>query len=276
MYAPRQFRRIAAAFAAFALAATAAWAGPLPEALAPERPLRNAVIFLVVLLIWLLLKSATVALALAGGAAMPALTRAGRGYLTVSPIKCFFVGLVNFLFVLLLGVVILGAKDASSLLCLLLFLAWLLFLSPRGTRRRLQRRWVFWVAAVVVLLILIASVGEPVNSPAKKALRGVIFGPLGLLVLTTLFLASLYSRAFVHQLLGARLTGEPLDVEGPPNVSAQLRGGATFELATLVPIAGAVVAGIVTLAAFGALILAVMSRRQRGAVEPAASPIEEK
>lgn len=85
---------------------------------------------------------------------------------------------------------------------------------------------------------------------------------LGVVLLIALSAGLLSARTLVYQKIGVRLVGDLSDPESPPTARAHFCGGATLELAFLVPFLGQVTMVLVTLTTFGALTLAALGRKR--------------
>jgi len=97
---------------ALVLFAQTAWAGPIARAAAnePRRSLAMLGGFLVLALLVLIGKAATVAFALCASSLWPDLFRASRGMLATSPVKSFFIGLVDIALALLVAYALIALK----------------------------------------------------------------------------------------------------------------------------------------------------------------------
>jgi hypothetical protein len=248
-----------AGLGAFLLLARRAPAGPTPEQAAQTAQAVHVLALSVgvllatfsVIALVLILKAAAIALAIAASEIAPRPFRRGRDLFGLSPVKAFFVGLVNFLFAAFVAGLLLRNLPAGALGALFLGILFLLFYYYAGRSRLLSGRGLL----VIVGLVLFVGFAS-----------GRDKGAAGWLVLIALAVLLTASRAVAYQWLGVRLVGEIVDPDRLSSLRARLWGGAVTELALLLPL---VVPGfLVAMTAFGALLLALLSGRR--AVVPAA------
>ena len=139
-----------------------AWAGPAERAAAdPRRSLGIGLGILLFAVLAVLTKAAAIAFNLCAAHVTPALFRKGRDVLAASPVKSFFVGLVNIVLVSIVGFA-LANQNVTRLLGLLLLAALLLVLVVSRT--------------LVYQLLGTRLVGEPIPPEGLPSCRAHCWG----------------------------------------------------------------------------------------------------
>jgi len=108
-----------------------AWAGEAARGEDARRWLLGSSILLLILVLMAIYKAAMVAFNLCASELKPALFCKGRTILAASPVKSFFVGLVNFILAWIIGVALIKTKVAGILGVLLLIALWLVLVVSR-------------------------------------------------------------------------------------------------------------------------------------------------
>ena len=139
-----------------------AWAGPASaEPADPRRQLAAAVGLIALVLLAPLVKAATVALALCAAELAPRSFREGRAVFTASPVKSFFVGLVNLVLAVVVALALIAMKITAILGLLLLVVLLLALFSSR---------------ALVYQLLGTRLVGEVSDPEAPPSVRAHCWG----------------------------------------------------------------------------------------------------
>jgi len=210
MRAKLQNLRIWVAGAVLTLSSHLAWAGPADREPGDPRQLLLGGIAMLLLILWLLVaKVALVAFNLCAAELAPRLFRRGRAVLVASPVKSFFVGLVNVILLLIVGLVLVQHK-ASGILGVLLLIALLLVLFASRT--------------LVYQLIgtrLVGEVCDPEGSPSPRAhcwggavielaFLTPIIGQLAAIVVTVQTAGALILAAMSRERAAAPMSNTPM------------------------------------------------------------------